>query len=304
MDLIELLKAILFGVVEGITEWLPVSSTGHMLLLEEFLKLDVSPEFWDMFLVVIQLGAILAVCVLFFRPLNPFSPSKGPEGRRATWLLWAKIVVACVPAAVVGIAFDDLMSAYLGSPFIIAAALIVYGVAFIVIENRREARARELAAPAAPRRAAHLAAPGPSASAAELADAEARVTDLDELPWGTALGIGAFQVLSLVPGTSRSGSTIIGGMLVGTSRTVATEFSFFMSIPIMFGASLLKLVKFGFGFTAYEACILLFGMVVAFFVSILAIKFLVSYVSKNDFKIFGYYRIVLGVIVLAYFFLS
>lgn len=307
MDIIELLKAILFGIVEGITEWLPISSTGHMLLLEEVLPLNVSPEFWDMFLVVIQLGAILAVCILFFKPLNPFAPSKGAEGRRDTWRLWAKIIVACLPAAIIGIPLDDVMTLYLGSPFVIAAALIVYGIAFIVIEQRREARARQLVATGANvQRGAHFAHPAEEepTSLAMLADSDARVTDLAEMPWKTAIGIGAFQVLSLVPGTSRSGSTIIGGLLLGCSRSVAAEFTFYLAIPVMFGASALRLGKYlleGNMFTANELMVLLVGSLVAFFVSLAAIRFLMGFVRKHDFKPFGWYRIALGIVVIAFF---
>lgn len=307
MDIIELLKAILFGIVEGITEWLPISSTGHMLLLEEVLPLDVSPQFWDMFLVVIQLGAILAVCILFFKPLNPFAPSKGVEGRRNTWRLWAKIIVACLPAAIIGIPLDDVMTLYLGSPFIIAAALIVYGIAFIVIEQRREMRARQFAeAETAGYRGAHFAhstAEEPT-SLAVLADADARVTNLASMPWKTAIGIGAFQVLSLVPGTSRSGSTIIGGLLLGCSRSVAAEFTFYLAIPVMFGASALRLGKYlleGNVFTSNELMVLLVGSLVAFLVSLAAIRFLMGFVRKHDFKPFGWYRIALGIVVIIFF---
>ena len=222
MDPIELAKAAVYGVVEGVTEWLPISSTGHMLLLNQFLTMDVSEDFWNMFLVVIQLGAILAVCVMFFHRLNPFSPSKSAGEKRDTWSLWGKTIVACIPAAAIGIPIDDWMEANLGSPFVIAAALIVYGIAFIVIETVRGRRARALVE-SAPR---HLAAPA-SLSTSELADADARVKTLDELDWKTAIGIGLFQVLSIVPGTSRSGSTIIGGLLLGCSRTVVAEFTFF-----------------------------------------------------------------------------
>lgn len=302
MELIELLKAALYGLVEGITEWLPISSTGHMLLLDQFVKLDVSPDFWDMFLVVIQLGAILAVCVLFFKQLNPFSARKTPQERRSTWGMWAKIVVACVPAAAVGIPLDDWMEEHLGSPFVIAAALIVYGVAFIVIENARERRA---AAVMVERSAGkHFASSERQLSATELADADARVQDMSQLGWATAIGIGLFQVLSLVPGTSRSGSTIIGGLLLGCSRAVAAEFTFYLAIPVMFGASALRLLKYflkGNGFVPHEFALLGVGSGVAFVVSLLAIRFLMGFVRKHDFKPFGWYRIILGVVVIAYF---
>lgn len=300
--LYELLKAALFGLVEGITEWLPISSTGHMLLLDQFVKLNVSSDFWDMFLVVIQLGAILAVCVLFFNQLNPFSGKKSAAEKRATWSLWAKIVVACIPAAAVGIPLDDWMEEHLGSPFVIAAALIVYGIAFILIENAREKKARRIAHEQ--RKGRHYNPQNESMTVSELADSDARVTSIDELGWGTAIGIGLFQVLSIVPGTSRSGSTIIGGLLLGCSRTVAAEFTFFLAVPVMVGASGLRLVKFflkGNTFAAGELAILGVGCLVAFVVSMLAIRFLMSFVKRHDFKPFGWYRIILGLAVLAYF---
>lgn len=270
--LLEYLKVLILGIVEGITEWLPVSSTGHMILVENLLRLNVSREFWEMFLVVIQLGAIMAVVVIYFHKLNPFSPKKSAKEKSDTWQIWGKVIVGCLPAALIGLPLNDWLDEHFYNYIVVAIALIVYGVVFIWIETKHKYQ--------------------PTA------------TDFNELSYLTAFKIGCFQVLSLIPGTSRSGSTIIGGMLVGTSRSLAAEYSFFMSIPIMFGASLLKIVKFGFSFTAYEAGILLFGMLVAFVVSILAIKFLVAYVAKNDFKVFGYYRIILGIIVLAVFFLS
>ena len=305
MDLIELVKAAVFGFVEGVTEWLPISSTGHMLLLNQFLTLDVSEDFWNMFLVVIQLGAILAVCVVFFGKLNPFSRKKDALERRATWTLWAKTVVACVPAAVIGIPIDDWMEANLGSPFVIAAALIVYGIAFIVIETVRERRASELAAQG-PRGGRHFAAPElpEGAGASALADAEARIQTVDDIDWKTAIGIGLFQVLSIVPGTSRSGSTIIGGLLLGCSRTAVAEFTFFLAIPVMFGASALRLVKYflaGNMFSGTEAAVLGVGCAVAFVVSIAVIRFLMGFVRRHDFKPFGWYRIVLGAAVTAWF---
>ena len=287
MDLLELLKAAVYGVVEGITEWLPVSSTGHMLLVQQFMPLSVSKDFWDMFLVVIQLGAIIAVLVAFFHELNPFSRTKSAGERRSTWTLWAKTIVACVPAAVVGLPLDDWIEDHLGSPFVIAAALIVYGIAFIVIETLRERRAKRLMASAAGQASAsyrprHFAAAAPQPqqelTVSQVADADARVQDIDDLDWRTALGIGLFQVLSIVPGTSRSGSTIIGGLILGCSRTVVAQFTFYLAIPVMVGAS-----------------------VVAFLVSLAAIRFLMGFVKKYDFKPFGWYRIVLGVAVIAYF---
>ena len=284
MDVFELLKAALFGLVEGVTEWLPISSTGHMLLLDQFVTLDVSEEFWNMFLVVIQLGAILAVCILYFRELNPFSRTKTPEQRKETWVLWAKIVVACIPAAIVGIPLDDWMEEHLSSPYVIAAALIVYGIVFIVLETWR-AKGEAKKTPAR-----HMAE-------------EPNQTALD-VSWPQAIGIGCFQILSLVPGTSRSGSTIIGGLVLGCSRPAVCEFTFFLAIPVMFGASALRLVKFFLGggsFVASEAALLGVGCVVAFLVSILVIRFLMAYIRKHDFRPFGWYRIVLGIAVIVYF---
>lgn len=302
MDIIELLKSAFLGLVEGITEWLPISSTGHMILVDEFIKLNVSKTFLNMFLVVIQLGAILAVCVLFFHELNPFSPSKGKEGRRDTWKLWGKIVLGCIPAAVIGLPLNDWMEDHFYNAPVVAIALIVYGIAFIVIETRR-ARTRETldVLPGARPAGAHFAMP--SVSEDDGGDFGSIAT-LDDLSWKTALGIGLFQVLSLVPGTSRSGSTIIGGLLLGCTRAVASKFTFFLAIPVMFGASALKLVKFfikGGTFGASEAAILGVGCVVAFVVSLAAIKWLMGFVKRHDFKVFGVYRIVLGVVVLAYF---
>ncbi len=310
MNFIELVKAAVFGIVEGVTEWLPISSTGHMLLLNQFLTMSVSDDFWNMFLVVIQLGAILAVCVIFFGKLNPFSRRKSAPERRATWTLWAKTIVACLPAALVGIPLDDWMEEHLGGPFVIATALIVYGLAFIVIETLRERRvapgASQGFAPAPQRAGKHFAAPsddGPS-TRSELADARARIQTVDEIDWRTALGIGAFQVLSIVPGTSRSGSTIIGGLILGCSRTAVAEFTFFLAIPVMFGASALRLGKYllaGNGFMGMEMAILLTGCAVAFVVSLAAIRFLMGFVRKHDFKPFGWYRIILGVAVIIWF---
>lgn len=267
---IEILKSIVLGIVEGITEWLPISSTGHMLLLDQFMTLDLSVEFKNMFFVVIQLGAILAVVTLYFHKLNPFSPKKTAVQKKATLGLWLKVIVACIPSAVFGLFLDDLLEEKLSTPVIIAAALIVYGILFIVIENWNKRR-------------------------------RPKVNTLAELSYQTALFIGLFQVLSMIPGTSRSGATIIGAILIGTSRVVAAEFTFFLAIPTMFGASLLRLVKFGFHFTGEELAVLAVGMIVAFVVSVLAIKFLMSYIKKHDFKAFGYYRIVLGAVVLLYF---
>ena len=272
LSLAELLKVILLGVVEGLTEWLPVSSTGHMILVDEFIRLDVSKGFMDMFLVVIQLGAILAVVALNFEKLNPFSSWKTKREKKDTVQLWMKVILACIPAAVIGLMFNDYMEEHFMTAPVVASTLIFYGAMFIWVENYNKNR-------------------GPS------------VTDLAKLDYRTAFIIGMFQVLSLVPGTSRSGATILGGILVGASRYVAAEFTFFLAIPVMFGASLLKMVKFGLHYTGTELLILAVGMVTAFIVSILSIKFLLQYIKKNDFKPFGWYRIALGIIVLGYLFL-
>lgn len=310
--LVELLKTAFLGLVEGITEWLPISSTGHMILVDEFVKLDVTTEFWNMFLVVIQLGAILSVVVQFFKELNPFAPSKGADGRRATWVLWGKIILGCIPAAVIGLPLNDFMEEHLYNSYVVAAMLIVYGVAFILIETWRARRMRssaegQLGLGARPA-GAHFAG---GAAAVGADDSEGtdfgRITSLDDMSWKTALGIGCFQVLSLVPGTSRSGSTIIGGLLLGTTRAVATKFTFFLAIPVMLGASLLKIVKFllgGNAMTGFEWAVMGVGLVVAFVTSLLAINWLTGFVRRHDFKPFGVYRIVLGVIVLAYFLIA
>ena len=270
---IEILKAILFGIVEGITEWLPVSSTGHLILLNEFINLNVSPEFQSMFDVVIQLGAILAVIVLFFRKLNPFDPSKSDKKKKATWELWFKVCLAILPSGIVGVLFDDWMDAHLHNGIVVSIALIAYGIAFIYVEKQNEAKTPLIG----------------------------KVWTID---YKTALLIGCFQCLSLVPGTSRSGSTILGGILLGVSRSAASEFSFFMAIPTMLGASAIKLLKFmlsGVAVTGGEILILLVGTVVSFIVSLLVIKALMDYVRKHSFSAFGVYRIVLGIIVLVYF---
>lgn len=269
----EILKVILLGIVEGITEWLPISSTGHLILVDEFVKLNASDAFKEMFNVVIQLGAIMAVVVLYFHKLNPFSPKKTKEQKVQTIDLWFKVVVACIPAAVLGILFDDWMEEHFHNYIVVSIMLIVYGVLFIVIENWNKKN-------------------------------KPSVTDLSNLTYKTALLIGVFQVLSLIPGTSRSGATIIGALLLGVSRYVAAEFTFFLAIPVMFGASGIKLLKFfmeGAGMTGMEIAMLAVGCVVAFVISIIAIKFLMGYIKKNDFKVFGWYRIVLGVLVLGYF---
>lgn len=273
MVLWELIKAVILGIVEGITEWLPISSTGHMILVEQFLKLDMNEDFIEMFNVVIQLGAILAVVVIYFNKLNPFDRRKSKREKADTMQLWYKVVIACLPAAVIGLLLDDWMNEHFYNSTVVAVALIVYGILFIIVEWRHKGK-------------------------------EPKVTDLNRLTYRTAFLIGVFQVLSLIPGTSRSGSTILGGLLLGASRYVATEFTFFLAIPVMFGASLLKIVKFGLSFTGLEAAVLLTGMVVAFLVSIVAIKFLISYIKNNSFTAFGIYRIVLGALVLIYFALS
>ncbi|MCF2601281.1 undecaprenyl-diphosphate phosphatase [Anaerovibrio lipolyticus] len=268
----ELIKTIILGIVEGLTEWLPISSTGHMILVDEFIQLDVSKAFMDMFLVVIQLGAILAVVVLNFEKLNPFSHWKTKREKKETFQLWYKVIFACIPAAVIGLTFNHYMEEHFMTAPVVAFTLIFYGVMFILVENYNKNR-------------------------------RPAVNDLNKLSYKTAFIIGLFQVLSLVPGTSRSGSTILGGILFGASRYVAAEFTFFLAIPVMFGASLLKLVKFGFHYTGAEIFILVVGMATAFVVSIISIKFLLQYIKNNDFKAFGYYRIVLGIIVIAYLFL-
>lgn len=271
--MIEILKSILYGIVEGITEWLPISSTGHMILLEEIMPMNVSESFWSMFLVVIQLGAILAVVVLYWNKIFPFHKNK--EGKyvsvKSIWILWSKILVATIPAAIIGLALDDWIDAHLYNGFVVAVMLILVGVAFIYIENRNK-------------------------------DMRPSVNSLSALSYKDALIIGLFQVVAAVlPGTSRSGATIIGGLMIGVSRAVAAEFTFFLAIPVMFGASLLKLVKFGLAFSFLEFFILVIGMVVAFVVSIFVIRFLMSYIKKHDFKVFGWYRIVLGAFVLIFF---
>ena len=271
--MIELLKAVLFGIVEGITEWLPVSSTGHMILLDEFIKLKVSPEFYEMFQVVIQLGAIAAVLVLFFHKLNPFSQKKNHKQKHNTWILWIKVIVAVLPSAVLGLLLDDWMDEHLYNYVVVAIMLIVYGLAFLYVERLNEHR-------------------------------EPAITSVSKIDYKTALMIGAFQCLSLIPGTSRSGSTILGAILIGVGRSAGAEFSFFMAIPTMLGASAIKALKFvlsGVAITGTEIGILIAGCVVSFVVSLLVIKGLMEYVRKHSFSAFGVYRIILGIIVLGYF---
>lgn len=276
MDIINILKIIFLGIIEGITEWLPISSTGHLILVDEFIKVNASKDFMEMFNVVVQLGAIMAVVVLYFSKLNPFSPSKSSLEKKQTWSLWFKVAFACIPAAVLGIFLDDYLEAHFHDFLPVAIMLILYGILFIVVENRNK-------------------------------DREPTTTNLESLTYGTAFIIGLFQVLSLIPGTSRSGATIIGAILIGCSRFVAAEFTFFLGIPVMFGASGLKILKFvlkGNQFDFNQIMMLSIGSVVAFVVSIVVIKFLMSYIKKNDFKVFGWYRIALGIIVIAYWLIA
>ncbi len=272
LTMINILKAVLFGIVEGITEWLPVSSTGHMIILDEFIKLDCTPEFLEMFLVVIQLGAIMAVVILFWNKIFPFQfrDKSKPVIEMDKIMLWLKIVVACIPAAVIGILFDDVFEALFYHAIPVAMALIVFGVAFIIVERRNQQGNRR-----------------------------AKIQSLQEITFQTALLIGIFQLIAAIfPGTSRSGATIVGALLIGVSRSVAAEFTFVLAVPVMFGASLLKLLKFGLVFASGELVILIVGMLVSFVVSVFVIRFLMDYIKKHDFQIFGWYRIVLGAIVL------
>lgn len=277
MNLILILQTVIMGIVQGITEWLPISSTGHMILVEEFMKMNVSERFMEAFLVVIQLGSILAVLVLYFKKLNPFTLSKDTQNislfgnvslKKDTLTLWLKVLFAVIPAGVMGLLFDDLLDKYFYNPYTVSITLILYGIIFIVIESRKQTF---------------------------------KCNELSDLSFKTAFLIGAFQILALIPGTSRSGSTIIGATLLGCSRPVSAEFSFFLAVPVMFGASALKLFKSGLGFTGTEWGVLILGMLVAFLVSVLAIKFLMGYIRKHDFKGFGYYRIILGVLLILYF---
>lgn len=273
LKLLEFLKVIFLGIIEGITEWLPISSTGHMLLVDEFLQLNASDEFKEMFFVVIQLGAILAVVLLFWKKMWPFRLGKNKKTivvRKKVFSVWFKVIVACVPGAIVTLLFDDFIEAHLHTPFVIAAALIVYGVAFIVVEKHNQTR-------------------------------KPSIRKLSEIDYKTALLIGLFQVLSIIPGTSRSGATIIGALIIGVSRTAGAQFTFFLAVPVMFGLSFIKLLKFGLAFTGTELAILLVGSVSAFLVSLFVIKFLMSYIKKHDFTVFGWYRIALGIVVILYF---
>ena len=271
-NFIELLKAVFFGIVQGITEWLPISSTGHLILFNQWLKLDCTEEFWKLFEVIIQLGSILAVVVLYFHKLNPFSNKKNKTEKISTWNMWLKVVIGSIPVAIAGILFNDFIPE---SPFVIAAALIVYGILFIVIEN---------------------------------AHRTPNIRSIDDLSYKKAFGVGLFQMLSIIPGTSRSGSTIMGGIVLGSSREIASEYSFFLAIPAMVGASLLRIYKygknFGLAFSSSEIMVLIVGTIVSFVVSVFAIKLLMGYIRKHDFKAFGIYRIVLGIIIIAYFGIS
>lgn len=265
--MLDIIKVIILGIVEGITEWLPVSSTGHLILVGDLLAPSMSDAFMEMFNVVIQLGAIMAVVVLYFHKLNPFSPKKTKKQKMLTWQMWIKVVIACLPAGIVGILFDDLIDRIFYKPIVVALMLIIYGVLFIVVENRNAGR-------------------------------KPTVRRISDLSVKMLLWIGLFQMLAMIPGTSRSGATIVGALMIGVSREVAAEFTFFLAIPVMFGASLVKLVKFGFNFTGAQLGLLLLGCAVSFGVSVLAIKFLMNYIKKNDFKVFGYYRIVLGAVII------
>lgn len=273
MSILEILKVIVLGMVEGFTEWLPISSTGHLILVEDLIRPEVSAEFMEMFRVVIQLGAILAVVVMYFRRLNPFDPGKSRRQRAATWQLWMKILIACLPAAILGFLLDDWLDEHLFNGFVVALMLVLYGILFIVIENMNRFR-------------------------------QPVITKMSQMNWQIALYIGMFQCLALIPGTSRSGATILGAMLMGCSRKASAEFSFFLGIPVMLGASVLKIAKFGFHFAGAEFFYLILGMAVAFIVSVYSIRFLLGWIRKNDFKPFGYYRIVFGVIVLIWYGIS
>ena len=276
MFFVNIIKAAILGIIEGITEWLPISSTGHLILADQFIKLDVSTQFMSMFNVVIQLGAILAVVVLYFHKLNPFLPSKTTIEKKDTWTLWFKVVVACIPAIIIGLPLDDWLEEHFHKFLPVAIVLIVYGIAFIIVEKRNKTKTP-------------------------------RWTTLNDFTYQAALLVGLFQVLALVPGTSRSGATILGAILIGASRFVATEFSFFLGIPVMFGASGLKIVKYlaeGNSFKTEETVVLLVGTLVSFIVSVLAIKFLLNYLKKNDFTAFGWYRIILGIILIGYWFIT
>ncbi len=268
--MLDIFKAILFGIVEGITEWLPVSSTGHIIILDQLIKMGQGEDFMEMFEVVIQLGAIMAVIVIYFHRLNPFSPTKTQKQKMLTWQTWIKVLIGCVPAGIVGFLFNDWIDKHLFKWQVVAATLILYGILFIIVENYQKGKTP-------------------------------KVTNMSQLTLRMMLIIGVFQMLSMIPGTSRSGATIVGALMLGVSRSLAAEYTFFLAIPTMFGASALKLYKFGMNFTGTQVAVLLIGMAVSFAVSIVAIKFLLKYIQNNDFKVFGYYRIILGVIVILFF---
>lgn len=275
VELLEIIKSVIFGIIQGITEWLPISSTGHLILADRFLKLNQTSEFMNLFLVVIQFGSILAVLTLYFNKLNPFSPKKSAEEKKDTWTMWFKVIAAVLPAAIIGLLFDDIIEDYLSNPLVIAITLILYGILFIVIERKNKIP---------------------------------KISSIAEMSWKTAVIIGFCQVLAMIPGTSRSGATILGAVLIGTSREVAAEFSFFLAIPVMFGASLLRTLKYimenGFIFENGGLWIMLIGTAVSYLVSVFAIKFLMNYIRKHSFTVFGYYRIVLGAAIIIYFALS
>lgn len=297
--IIEILKALLIGIVEGVTEWLPISSTGHMILVDEFVKLDVSDSFLALFLVVIQIGAILAVIIMYFNKLNPFSPTKDEYEKHSTWRLWGMVVIGCIPAAVVGLLLDDWVNEHFYNKVVVAAMLIVYGVIFIILERRNRERLENMMHSRTRR--------GRGMTKEEAEERLFRIQTVDDIDWKTALKIGLFQCLAIIPGTSRSGATIIGGMLCGCSRTAAAEFTFFLAIPIMLGWGLVKAIKFilaGVAMTMTEVVVLIVGVVTAFVMSIIAIRFLMGYIKKNDFEVFGWYRIVVGVLVLLVFLLE
>ena len=303
--IIEALKALLIGIVEGITEWLPISSTGHMILVDEFVQLQVSDEFLELFLVVIQLGAIMAVVIMYFNKLNPFSSKKTPEEKHGTWRLWGMVVIGCIPAAVIGLLFDDWVNEHFYNKVTVACMLILYGIVFIVMERRNRRRLREAEEQLALEAPRGKHARSDSEALATQAEASLfKVTSVDDIDAKTAFKIGCFQVLAIIPGTSRSGATIIGGMLCGCSRTAATEFTFFLAIPVMLGWGLVKTIKYvaaGIVMSTTEIVVLVVGVLSAFIMSVISIRFLLGYIKRNDFTAFGFYRIILGAVVLVYF---
>lgn len=303
--IVEALRALLLGIVEGITEWLPISSTGHMILVDEFVQLQVSPEFLELFLVVIQIGSIMAVIITFRHKLNPVSRTKTEIERHKTWRMWGMVVIGSIPAAILGLALDDWVHDHFYSAYTVAAMLILYGIIFIVIEayNRRR-KERILAGLEQPRGKHARSVAIDTSNPEEVDQALFKITDPYEMDWKTALKIGCFEVLAIIPGTSRSGATIIGGMLCGCSRTAAAEFTFFLAIPVMFGWGLVKAVKFfieGLAMTQVEIVVLIVGVLSAFVMGMIAIRFLMGYIKQNDFTVFGIYRIIVGLVVLGYF---